>query len=769
MLKLQLLVVLFIISIGMPAQKIGLVLSGGGAKGAAHVGVLKALEENNIPVDYISGTSFGAIVGALYASGYTPGEMEQLLKSERFLSWAYGEVQESNKFYYKKGDPDPSWFRFRLQKDLDPLKTLIPSSIIENHQMDLRLMQIYAGAAAAAKYNFDSLMIPFRCVATDVYNSKSKVLSRGNLSSSVRASITFPLFFRPIKINDTLYMDGGMMNNFPSDVMLNEFKPDVIIGSKVAFNSTIPEPDDLFSQIENIFTVNSDFSLPDTALLIEPAVRSFGVYDFELVDTLVQLGYEATIAKMDYIRKKVTRRQSEDQIQKLRQQFKKRLPPLVFNEVYISGVNERQKHYIERMIKANQDTFSYELFSREYFRLLSDNKIRELYPEAKYNPGTGYFDLHLDVKADYKLGIQLGGQINTTSKNFAYIGAYYKKLGKRAYDLRSSLHYGKMYSSLRVKGTIDFPYFRNDNGNRLFPLFTDASITYSRRDYFNSTREWFFEDATPSYITRRESYFQYNLGIPLATNGYFALGATIGANADNYYQTNLIKREDEPDLTRFDYVSGHAKFEYSTLNARQFSNRGSFFKVLFRRVDGKEMYFPGTTADFTGLVKEEHRHSYNDIELNVKHYHKISDRFHIGAAFQAMYTEKDFFSNYISTQLASDEYKPFPHTILFYLPNFRNYSYASIGAMPVVNITESFTLRMEAYIYQPYRKIDYRLYKPVFDKPFKHRYYIANTSLVYRTFMGPVYLSLSYLDRENTPWFMHFGFGFLLLNPSGLD
>jgi len=769
MLKFQLLVVLLLFAIGMPAQKIGLVLSGGGAKGAAHVGVLKALEENNIPVDYITGTSFGAIVGALYAAGYTPDQMEQLLKSERFLSWAYGEVQESYKFYYKKGDPDPSWFRFRLQKDLDPLKTLIPSSIIENHQMDLRLMQIYAGAAAAANYNFDSLMVPFRCVATDVYNSKSTVLNHGSLSSSVRASITFPLVFKPIQIEGTLYMDGGMMNNFPSDVMVNDFNPDVIIGSKVAFNSSIPDPDDLFSQIENIFTVNSDFSLPDSVLLIEPAVKSFGVYDFKLIDTLVQLGYQATMAKMSYIKNKIERRQSQPELEELRKAFKKRVPPLIFNEVHITGVNDRQQQYIERMIKANQDTFSYELFSREYFRLLSDNKIRALYPRAKYNETTGYYDLYLNVKAEYKLGVQLGGQINTTSKNFAYLGAYYKKLGRRAYDLRGSLHYGKMYSSLRVKGSIDFPYFRNEKGKRLFPLFTDASITYARRDYFNSTKEWFFEDATPSYITRRETYFQFNIGVPFATNGYLATGVTSGASADNYYQTNLISREDDPDLTRFDYLSGHAKFEYSTLNARQFSNRGSFFKLFFRRVYGKEMYFPGTTADFTGLVKEEQFHQYNDIELSIKHYHRILDNFYIGGAFQANYTEKSFFSNYISTQLASDEYKPFPHTILFYLPNFRNYSYASIGAIPVINFTESFMLRLEAYLYQPYRKIDYELYKPIYDKPFRHRYYIGNASLVYQTFMGPVYLSLSYLDRENTPWFLHFGFGFMLLNPRGLD
>jgi NTE family protein len=754
---------------GSYAQKIGLVLSGGGAKGAAHVGVLKALDENNIPIDYITGTSFGAIVGAMYASGYTPQEMEEKLKSEEFLNWAYGVIKETDKFYYKKGDPDPSWFRFRLEKDLDPLKTLFPSSIVENHQMNLRMMELFAQSSAAANNNFDSLMLPFRCVATDVYKSKATAFKQGDLASAIRASITFPLVYKPITIDGVLYMDGGMKNNFPVDVMMDQFNPDVIIGSKVAFNSEVPDPDDILTQIENIFTEYTSFRLPDTSLLIQPSVKDFEASDFDEVDTLIALGYKAALQKIEHIKGKVGIERSHQMLNEMRSDFKNKRPPLVFNDIFIEGLKKRQEQYIIKQIRANQKTFSYKEFTKEYFKLLSDNKIKEIYPRAIYNRESGCFDLHLKVKADYQLELQLGGQINTTSKNFAFIGAQYKRFGKRGYDLQGSLYYGKMYSSLRLKGVIDFPYIRNNRGRRLFPFFMDGNLTYSRRDYFNSTKEWFFEDDTPSYITRRETYFQYNIGLPISTSGYIAIGGTAGTSADNYYQTNIISREDEPDLTRFDYVSPHAKFEFSTLNRRQFETKGSFFKLLYRNVSGIEQYVPGTTAINTGLLEEKNTHRYNEVELHVKNYHRITNKLYIGARAQVFYTEKQFFTNYISTQLSTDEFKPFPYMILFYLPNFRSNTYGSLGVMPVFEFTSNLSFRLEAHVYQPYQNIVSNLYEPKFEEKFTNRYYLANSSIVYQTFMGPIYLSFSYLDRENNPWFVHFGFGFLILNERGLD
>lgn len=759
---------LLLSKIGM-AQKVGLVLSGGGAKGAAHVGVIKALEEHHIPIDYITGTSFGAIVGALYASGYTPEEMEILLKSDKFMAWAFGEINADDKFYYKHSTPNPSWLALRLEKRVNPLKTILPYSIFENHQMDLRLMEMFAAPAAAAHYNFDQLMVPFRCVATDVYRSKPVAFSKGDLAQAVRASITIPLIFKPIEIDGVLYMDGGMKNNFPSDIMIDEFNPDIILGSKVAFNSIVPRSDDVMAQIENIFTDHTDFSLPDSSLLIEPFVKEYSAADFMEIETLISLGYTATIDKIEMIKSKVASRSSDKELLEKRQEFQKLQPRLTFNNVIISGVEDKQKLYVHRNIKANRDTFSFKSFKKEYFLLLSDEHIRSVLPRALYNPTTGYFDLFIDVKTDYSLLVQIGGQINSTSKNYAFLGGTYKRLNKRAFLAEGSLYFGRMYSSMRGNARIDFPYFRNSNGKRLFPLFTELTGVFSRRDFFNSTKEWFFEDATPSYITQRETYVRLNAGVPITSNGFLSAGFTMGAHADDYYQTNMVSRTDKTDISRFDYLSPYVHFEYSTLNFKQFSTKGKFFKLLVRKVYGREEFLPGTTGAVAGLIETTSTHSYYDVNLQIENYHRITNRFFLGGYFQTYFSTKELFSNYLSTKLSADEFKPFPHTVLFYLPNFRANSYLALGVNPVFKITDAVSLRAGTFVYQPHKRINSVLYMPVAGKPFEKPFFLGNASMIYHSFIGPLYASLSYLDRDNNKWFFHFGFGFLLFNPGGLE
>ncbi len=194
---------LFVFAFSATAQKVGLVLSGGGAKGVTHIGVIRALEEDGIPIDYITGTSMGAIIGGLYASGYSPDEMEALLTSPDFYYWVSGSIDEKYTYFFKKTRPDASWaeFRFRIDSILTPS---IPSNIVSPVLMDFAFMKIFAGASAAANYNFDSLMVPFRCMASDIALTESVILSKGDLGSSIRASMTFPFYFKPIRIDGRL-------------------------------------------------------------------------------------------------------------------------------------------------------------------------------------------------------------------------------------------------------------------------------------------------------------------------------------------------------------------------------------------------------------------------------------------------------------------------------------------------------------------------------------------------------------------------------------
>jgi len=283
------------------SQKVGVVLSGGGAKGVTHIGVLKALEENGIPIDFITGTSMGAVIGGLYASGYSPGQIDSITNSRDFHRWISGEVEKKYNFYFKKQEENASWVTFKFDYD-SVLQPQIPTNIISPVSMDFALMEIYSGASAAAGYNFDSLLIPFRCVASDISENKAVVMRDGDLGEAIRASMTFPFYFKPIKIDGKLMFDGGMYNNFPADVLISEFAPDINIGSKAASNYDPPREDDLISQIQNMLMENTDYNIVASGVLIEPQLWSVNVVDFSHSRAFIDSGYVAANRKMDTIK-----------------------------------------------------------------------------------------------------------------------------------------------------------------------------------------------------------------------------------------------------------------------------------------------------------------------------------------------------------------------------------------------------------------------------------------------------------------------------------
>ena len=180
--KITVIIALFLAAIQIvSAQKVGLVLSGGGAKGAAHIGVIKALEENNIPIDYITGTSIGAIIGSLYAMGYSPEEMLELMLSKEFSYWQTGTVEEQYTYYFKEPYPTPEFAHFSIDMSdsLQIKASFLPQSLINPIQMNQAFMALFSQATAKAGWNFDNLFVPFRCVASDIYTKKPIIFKNG--------------------------------------------------------------------------------------------------------------------------------------------------------------------------------------------------------------------------------------------------------------------------------------------------------------------------------------------------------------------------------------------------------------------------------------------------------------------------------------------------------------------------------------------------------------------------------------------------------------
>ena len=162
-------------SSGRP-MSVGLVLSGGGAKGIAHVGVIKALEEHNIPIDYIAGTSMGAIIGGLYSMGYTPDEMIDLILSPEFTYWSTGVFDPAKVYYFSRSEPSPAMFNFALGSKKYKANDSVPASLISPVPMNFGFMDIFSPYTAQCHRDFNRLFVPFRCVASDVYHKWHRML-----------------------------------------------------------------------------------------------------------------------------------------------------------------------------------------------------------------------------------------------------------------------------------------------------------------------------------------------------------------------------------------------------------------------------------------------------------------------------------------------------------------------------------------------------------------------------------------------------------------
>ena len=199
------------------ARKVGVVMSGGGAKGLYHIGVLEALEENGIPIDCVAGTSMGSIIAAMYAAGYSPAEMRAIVSSGVVKEWVSGRI-DPNRYmsYYRQLGSNPSFLSVRANLG-NPAgeRVKVPTNLISSTQVDLALTELFAPATAAAQGDFDRLMVPFLCVASDMNHRRPVVMRSGDLSLAVRSSMSIPLVFKPMAIDSMLLYDGGIYENFP--------------------------------------------------------------------------------------------------------------------------------------------------------------------------------------------------------------------------------------------------------------------------------------------------------------------------------------------------------------------------------------------------------------------------------------------------------------------------------------------------------------------------------------------------------------------------
>lgn len=759
--KYFILILVLLVAVQATAQKVGLVLSGGGAKGMAHIGVIRVLEENHIPIDYIAGTSIGAIVGGLYAAGYTPDEMEELFKSDEFYFWSTGKIQKDYRYYFKVPEESPAWIDLRFEKQDEKLKILPPTNFVPQEQMDFAFMELFAATNAACKYNFDSLMVPYFCVATDVNNSKPMVLRKGDLGSAVRASMTVPLVFKPIEIDGVLAFDGGIVNNFPHDIMKEVFNPDVIIGHQVADDQKTANSDDLMAQISNLVMRPTNFEIDENeGILLKSQFKGVGLLDWNKADMIMVEGMRTAYNSLDSIKSLIKRRITPLEVNEARAKLNKKKTELFFQNIQVEGVKDpMQRRYIIQAIKGKDDVVTLYDFKKEYFKLIADEHIKSIMPVSRYNPETGYYDLHLKVDPQKKLEVKIGGNISTKPINQGFASFNYRTYQRRAYSLNSNIYFGRFYSSFKLGARIDYP--------AALPFYLAGYSTYNRWDYFASSTELFFEDVRPPFIIQNENSTRFEIGLPWKIHNKVYGGVAYSTSTDQYYQTDIFSKNDEPDKTTFKAFSTQIGIENNSLNYSQYATEGAYRYFTLKYITGKETNKPGTTSG-KDAVETTKNHDYFQAEAHTTRFFKLNNKFTTGILAEAVFSNKKDFSNFRSSKLAAPGFYPTPHSKSLFIENYHSNNYVAGGVNTVFGLATDLDFRLEGYVFVPINELLPAQNGIVQPKQFIRNYYLQGlAAVVYKTGAGPLSLSINYYEKENTRFYLMLNFGYIMFNKRG--
>ena len=285
-------------------QKVGLVLSGGGAKGSAHISVLKVLEENNVPIDYIVGTSIGAYVAGMYALGFSAAEIEEIMLNENWDEGYSDGIPRETLHYEDKLLHDQ--YNLPVKLGYSDKQTKTTSGLLIGQSMR-RLLKSSTNLVETFE-SFDDLAIPYRAVAADLVTSKAVVLDSGSIVDAMKASATVPGALQPMKLNGKLLVDGGIANNMPVDVA-KAMGADVVIavdiGSSLSEKENIQSTIDVLNQLSTILTSKTTEQqkalLTDKDILIRPQVGELSTTDWSVLPEALRLGHEAALEHVEEI------------------------------------------------------------------------------------------------------------------------------------------------------------------------------------------------------------------------------------------------------------------------------------------------------------------------------------------------------------------------------------------------------------------------------------------------------------------------------------
>lgn len=734
-------------------NSVGLVLSGGGAKGIAHIGVIQALEENDIPIDYITGTSMGAIVGGLYACGYSPDEMMQLLLSKGFSYWSTGQTDPDYQYYFGLPESSPSLFSFPLGKSA--AADSVPASFISPQPMSFAFMELFSPFTAACGGDFNRLFVPFRCVASDVAARHKHVFSSGRVGEAIRSSMSFPIVFQPLNIDGTLYYDGGIYDNFPVDVMRADFKPSIMIGVDVSSEEIGPQTT-LMDQIDNLVIQNNNYDLPaDEGIKMRLDLNEYALLDFPAAKAIYQVGYDYAMNMMDSIKSRITPRRAAQKVAERRSAFKKTIPGLRVGTTKVYGAAPAQNKYIESLFRlpAGSDSTSIRKARLAYYRAIGSDQLKDLFPQATFNPSKGVFDLTLKAYPKSRWQAQIGGYLTSSTGSFLYVSLGYSTLRFNSLNAKLSAWIGQTTMAAVFDGRFDV--------NTSLPSAIELQAVASSQRFYETER-LFFMATQPTFIREYEYFGRLSWAMAAGRLGKVNIGVGYGAVRSGFYRNNLHESYEEGRLySNFALGEVFARYTSSTLDAVNYPTAGHSYTVTAMGVLGTNHSLAND-----GVTDVQTSPKWAQIEIRTRNYPAIGRHFALGIETDFMLSTRKLLPTYSASIATAPAFLPTAASHAAFYPDFRANSFLAAGLAPVYKINSSLNARVAGYAFMPLRSIkEGENGSAVYGRWFRDPEFWAEAALSYKFPFATLSGYVNYATISGDHWHVGITFGIHLLPP----
>ncbi len=717
--------------------KVGLVLSGGGAKGLAHIGALKTIDSLGVKIDYVAGTSMGAIIGGLYASGYSGKQIDSIFKRVDFDELISDNLPRYAKTFYERDNSE----KYAIVLPFDNFKVQIPSAISKGQNVFNLFSKLLLHVSDI--HDFENLPIPFFCIATNIETGEPVLLDSGSLPQAIAASGALPSVFQPVIINNKILIDGGVVNNYPIDE-LRAKGMNLIIGVDVqdalVERNELNSAPDILLQISNFRTIDvMKDKVKKTDIYIKPDVKNFNVVSFQYGQQIIENGRLATIDKKDTLNI-VALNQSKSSHEKVKIITVDSLP---IKKIDINGNKKYTRSYVLGKLKLKpNETISYDQFNKGINNIVATHNFDSFLYD--FEPNNEGYDLIVNLK-------------ESANKTFLKFGVHYDDLYKSAALINLT-----QKQILFKNDLASFDMVLGDNVRYNFEYYVDKGFYWSigvksRYNTFhkNVNASLLLDDGQLGIVGLKKANIklsdftnQFYLQTLLRKDFSLKLGAEhkrLKITSDTFVEES----NDETEQTIFeksDFFSIFGNLKFDTYNNKYFPDKGLFFDGNF------QLYL--SSSDFNNNFSQ-----FSFAKANIGYALSFLDKFSILLNAQGGFKVGDDSNNSLNFALGGYGQNLINNFISFY-----GYDYISIigdgFVKGTINLDYEFADKHHFNFAANFANIKDDLFSDSewFKSPDYSGYAIGYGL---ETFIGPIEVKYTWSPEANqNNWFFNLGFWF---------